>query len=76
MSNNKRTTSWTYGNWYNLSICVLFTGKNLEGHKVLEDNQKWFDDNLKDKVFKKDVETFKATIQTTDKIRGCRKFLH
>jgi len=62
MSNNKRTICWTYSNWYSPSICVLFIGKNPKGHKVLEDNQKRFDNNLKDKVFKKDVEAFKVAI--------------
>ncbi len=43
-----------------LSTYILFTGKNLKDHKVLKDNQKQFDDNLKDKIFKKDVEVFKT----------------
>ena len=62
MFSNKRTICWTCGGWHGLSIYVLFTGKNPKSHKVLKDNQKRFDDNLKDKVFTKDVETFKAAI--------------
>ncbi len=68
MFNNKRAICWVYDNWHSLSTYVLLTGKNPKGHKVLEDNQKRFDDNLKDKVFKKDVEMFKTAIQTTDEI--------
>jgi len=76
MSNNKRAICWACGSWYGPFIYVLFIGKNLKGYKVLEDNQKRFDDNLKDKVFKKDVEAFKVATQTTDEIRGRRKPLH
>ena len=60
MSNNKRAICWVCGGWHGPFICVLLTGKNLKGHKVLKDNQKRFDDNLKDKVFKKNVKAFKA----------------
>ncbi len=76
MSNNKRTICWTCNDWHGPSIYVLFTGKNPKDHKVLEDNQKRFDDNLKDKIFKKDVETFRAVAQTIDEIWGRRKPLH
>ena len=76
MSNNKRAICWACGGWYGLSIYVLFTDKNPKGHKVLKDNQKRFDDNLKDKIFKKDVEAFKAVAQTTDEIWRRRKPLH
>jgi len=62
MFNNKRTICWIYNNWYSFSIYVLFTGKNLKGYKVLKDNQKRFDDNLKDKVFKKDIEIFRVVV--------------
>ncbi len=73
ISNNKRAICWVYSGWHGPSTYVLFIGKNPKGHKVLKDNQKRFDDNLKDKIFKKDVEMFKAVAQTTDEIRGRRK---
>ena len=38
MSSNKRTIYWTCGSWYNFFTYVLFTGKNLKGHKILKDN--------------------------------------
>ncbi len=62
MSNNKRAICWAYSGWHGLFICVLFIGKNSKSHKVLEDNQKRFDNNLKNKVFKKDVEAFKVAV--------------
>ena len=37
------------------------------------ENQKRFDENMKDATFKRDVEKFRSAIQSTEEIRGRRK---
>ena len=49
------------------------TEKNPKGHKVFEENQKRFDENMKDGAFRRDVEKFRSAIQSTEEIRGRRK---
>ncbi len=41
---------------------VLFIDKNLKEHKVFKENKKRFEDNVKDKTFKKNMDIFKVTI--------------
>src|SRR5436190_590433 len=75
-SNKKHQDScgcWACGGRHSPSTCVLLTGKNPKGHKIFEENQKRFDENMKDAAFKRDVEKFLSAIQSTEEIRGRRK---
>jgi len=64
---------WACGGRHAPSTCVLLTEKNPKGHKVFEENQKRFDENMKDGAFRRDVEKFRSAIQSTEEIRGRRK---